>query len=220
MDGVCRPLGQFPEGGILLQRQNTHILFGFSGKGHGLAVVLTIPGFYPGEDMVADYVASIVGQLGGSTFQVREVVLNVILELVEDRRETFVECLTDLGVSIIDRKMAEQVAFEIINGVQADKVDPNGVMEVFEVYLETEITCISSPGDNISFAGIQIRIQSGYEFSWKLGTESFNRNEILLFTFCELLIVGTKEISQIRNHAFTHHEVSNFFDRFHINQSF
>ena len=126
MDGVCRPLGQFPEGGILLQRQNTHILFGFSGKGHGLAVVLTIPGFYPGEDMVADYVASIVGQLGGSTFQVREVVLNVILELIEDRRETFVECLTDLGVSIVDRKMAEQVTFEIINGVQADKVDPNG----------------------------------------------------------------------------------------------
>ena len=86
MDGVCRPLGQFTEGGILLQRQNTHILFGFSGKGHGLAVVLTIPGFYPGEDMVADYVASIVGQLGGSTFQVREVVLDVILELIEGRR--------------------------------------------------------------------------------------------------------------------------------------
>lgn len=33
-------------------------------------------------------------------------------------------------------------------------------------------------------------------------------------------IVGTKEISQIRNHAFTHHEASNFFDRFHNNQSF
>ena len=45
--------------------------------------------------MVADYVAGIVGQLGGSTFQVREVVLNVILELIEGRRETFVECLTD-----------------------------------------------------------------------------------------------------------------------------
>lgn len=72
------------------------------------------------------------------------------------------------------------------------KVDPNGVMEVFEVYPETEITRISSPGDNISFAGIQIRIQGGYEFSWKLGTESFNRSEILLFAFCELCIVGTK----------------------------
>lgn len=47
--------------------------------------------------MVPDYVAGIVGQLGGSTFQVREVVLNVILELIEGRRETFVECLTELG---------------------------------------------------------------------------------------------------------------------------
>lgn len=183
-------------------------------------MVFTIPGFHPGEDVVTDYVAGIVGQLGGSTFQVREVVLNVILELIEDRRETFVECLTDLGVSIVDRKMAEQVTFEIINGVQADKVDPNGVMEVFEVYLETEITCISSLGDNISFAGIQIRIQSGHKFNWQLGTEGFNGSEIFLFTFCELLIVGTKKISQIRNNAFTHHEVSNFIDRFHINQSF
>ena len=70
-----------------------------------------------------------------------------------------------LVVSIVDREMAEQVSFEIINGVQADKVDPNGVMEVFEVYPETEITRISSPGDNISFAGIQIRIQSGHKFN-------------------------------------------------------
>ena len=183
-------------------------------------MVFTIPGFHPGEDVVTDYVADIVGQLGGSTFQVREVVLNVILELIEDRRETFVECLTDLGVSIVDRKMAEQVTFEIINGVQADKVDPNGVMEVFEVYPETEITCISSLGDNISFAGIQIRIQSGYEFSWKLGTEGFNRSEILLFAFCELCVIGAKEIGQVCNYAFTHHEVFNFCDRFHINQSF
>ena len=165
MDGVCRPLGQFPEGGILLQWQYAHILFGLGGKGHSLAVVLMVPGFNPGEDMVADYVAGIVGQLGGSTFQVREVVLNVILELLKGRRETFVECFTNLDVAIIDREMAEQMAFEIINGVQADKVDPNGVMEVFEVYPETEITGISSPGDNISFAGIQIRIQSGHKFN-------------------------------------------------------
>ena len=97
--------------------------------------------------MVTDYVAGIVGQLGGSTFQVREVVLNVILELLKGRRETFVECLTDLGVSIVDRKMAEQVTFEIINGVQADKVDPNGVMEVFDVYPETEITITHKSND-------------------------------------------------------------------------
>ena len=165
MDGVCRPLGQFPEGGILLQWQYAHILFGLGGKGHSLAVVLMVPGFNPGEDMVADYVAGIVGQLGGSTFQVREVVLNVILELIEDRRETFVECLTDLGVPIVDREMAEQVVFEIINSVQPDKVDPNGVMEVFKVYTETEITGISHPGDNIRFAGGQVFVQSGHKFS-------------------------------------------------------
>ena len=130
-----------------LQWQNPHILFGFGGKGHGLTVVLTIPGFHPGESVVPDYVAGIVGQLGGSTFQVREVVLNVILELIEGRRETFVECFTNLGIPIVDRKMAEQVSFEIINGVQADKVDPNGVMEVFEVYPETEITITQKSND-------------------------------------------------------------------------
>ena len=108
----------------MLTAADTPYTFGLRYEGHGLTVVLAIPGFHPGEDMVADYVAGIVGQLGASTFQVREVVLNVILELVEDRRETFVECLTDLGVSIVDRKMAEQVTFEIINGVQADKVVP------------------------------------------------------------------------------------------------
>ena len=52
-----------------------------------------------------------------------------------------------LGVSIVDREMAEQVAFEILNGVQADKVDPNGVMEVFEVYPETEITITQKSND-------------------------------------------------------------------------
>ena len=117
MDGVCPPLGQFPEGGILLQRQNTHILFGFSGKGHGLAVVLTIPGFHPRENMVADYVASIVSQFGTSAFHVGKVVLDVILELLKCRREAFAEALTNLGIAIIDREMAEQVVFEIINCV-------------------------------------------------------------------------------------------------------
>ena len=117
-----------------------------------------IPGFNPGEDMVADYVAGIVGQLGGSTFQVREVVLNVILELIEGRRETFVECFMNLGVSIVDREMAEQVAFEILNGVQADKVDPNGVMEVFEVYPETEITITQKSNDNPKIKRLPINL--------------------------------------------------------------
>ena len=108
--------------------------------------------------MVADYVAGIVGQLGGSTFQVREVVLNVILELIEGRRETFVECFMNLGVSIVDREMAEQVAFEILNGVQADKVDPNGVMEVFEVYPETEITITQKSNDNPKIKRLPINL--------------------------------------------------------------
>ena len=54
-------------------------------------MVFTIPGFHPGENVVPDYVAGIVGQLGGSTFQVREVVFNVILELIIGLRETFTE---------------------------------------------------------------------------------------------------------------------------------
>jgi len=140
-----------------LQRQNTHIFFGLRSEGQGLAVVLTIPGFYPGEDMVADYVSGIVSQLGASAFHVREVVLNVILERLKCRREAFVEGLTNLGVAIIDREMAEQMVFEIINSVQPDKVDPNGVMEVFKVYTETEITGISHPGENIRFAGCNLR---------------------------------------------------------------
>ena len=107
MDGVCRPLGLFPEGGILLQRQITHKFLRLCCKGQRLTVVLTIPRFHPGEDMVADYVASIVGQFGTSTFHVREVVLNVILKRLKGRREAFVEGLTNLGVAIIDREMAE-----------------------------------------------------------------------------------------------------------------
>lgn len=220
MDGVCRPLGQFPEGGILLQRQNTHILFGFNGKGHSLAVVLTIPGFYPGEDKVASYVASIMGQLGTSTFLVCEVILDIVLECLEGHGEVFAEVLTNLGIVIIDREMAKQMVFEIVDGVEMDEVNPDGMMEVFKVYTETEITSISHPGDNIRFAGGQVFVQSGHKFSWQLGAEGFNRSEILLFAFCELLIIGTKEIGQVGDNTFTYHEVFNFFDSFHINQSF
>ena len=64
-------------------------------------------------------------------------------------------------------------------------------------------------------------------FSESFGTKSFNinvedRQECMeaIFAFCELLIVGTKEIGQVSNYAFTHHDVFNFFDSFHINQSF
>ena len=61
--------------------------------------------------MVADYVASVVGQFGAGTFQVREVILDVVLERLKGHREAFVEGLTNLGVVIIDREMAEQVVF-------------------------------------------------------------------------------------------------------------
>lgn len=64
--------------------------------------------------MVADYVASIVGQLGSGTFQVYEVVLNIVLERLKGRREAFVEGLTNLGIAIIDREMAEQVVLQAI----------------------------------------------------------------------------------------------------------
>ena len=60
-------------------------------------MVFTIPGFHPGEDVVTDYVAGIVGQLGSSAFHVREVVLDIILELHKGRGEAFVKCLTKLG---------------------------------------------------------------------------------------------------------------------------
>ena len=60
-------------------------------------MVFTIPGFHPGEDKVADYVAGIVGQFGASAFHVREIVLNVIVELLKGHRETFAKRLTKLG---------------------------------------------------------------------------------------------------------------------------
>lgn len=75
-------------------------------------------------------------------------------------------------------------------------------------------------GHFIRFTGSQIFIQSRCKFGWQFGAEGFNRSEILLFTFCELPIVGTKEIGQVCNYTFTHHEVFDFFESFHINQSF
>lgn len=171
-------------------------------------------------DMVADYVASIVSQFGSSAFHEREVVLDVILELLKGRREAFVECLANLGITIIDREMAEQVVFEVINGVQPDKVYPDGVMEILKVYTETKIARISHSRDYIGFAGRQILIQSGDKLRRQFGAEHFNRYEVFLFTFGELFVVGAKEIGQVCNYTFTHHEVFDFFESFHIIQSF
>ena len=133
MDGVCRPLGKIPEGGIPLPWQNTHIFFGLRSKGHGLAVVLTIPGFYPGENMVADYVSGIVSQFGAGTFKAGEVVSDVVLKALEGLWQAFVECLMNLSVVVIDRKMAKQMIFKVIDGVQPDEVDPDRMMEILKV---------------------------------------------------------------------------------------
>ena len=63
---------------------------------------------------------------------------NVIkLKALEAFWQTFVESLTNLAVSVIDREMAEQMVLEIVDGVQSDEVDPNRVMEVFKVYAES-----------------------------------------------------------------------------------
>ena len=104
--------------------------------------------------------------------------------------------------------------------VQPDEVDPDGVMEILKVYTETKITRIGHSRDYIGFAGLQILIQSGSKLRWQFGAECFNRYEVLLFAFCELLIVGTKEIGQVCNYTFAYHEVFDFFESFHINQSF
>ena len=61
--------------------------------------------------MVGDYVTSIVSQLGASAFEVREIVLNAVLEALEAFWQAFIECLTNLTVSVIDREMTEQMVF-------------------------------------------------------------------------------------------------------------
>ena len=54
--------------------------------------------------------------------------------------------------------MAEQVVFEVINGVLPDKVDPDGVMEILKAYTETKIDRIGHSRDYIGFTGRQIRM--------------------------------------------------------------
>lgn len=83
---------------IRLQWQIPHIFLSLCSKGHGLTIVLTIPGLHLEEDIVADYVANIVGQFGTSAFHVAEVVLDVIVELLKGCREAFVESVTNLAL--------------------------------------------------------------------------------------------------------------------------
>ena len=119
-----------------LQWQNPHILFGFGGEGQRLTVVLSISRLYPGEDVVCDDVPGVVSQFGASTFKVGEVVSDVVLKALEGLWQAFVECVMNLNIVVIDRKMAKQMLFEVIDGVQPDEVDPNRVMEILKVYTE------------------------------------------------------------------------------------
>ena len=86
--------------------------------------------------MVANYVSRIVGQLGASTFQMCKVVPNVIVEPLKGLWEAFGEGIMDMGVVIVRRKMAEQMVFAVVDGVQVNEVDANGVMEILKVDTE------------------------------------------------------------------------------------
>ena len=102
-----------------------------------MTVVLTISRLYPGKDVVCNDITSIVSQLGASAFQVREIVLDAVLMALEAFWQAFIECLTNLAVPVIDREMAEQMVFEVVDGIQPNKVDSNRVMEIFKVNTET-----------------------------------------------------------------------------------
>ena len=86
--------------------------------------------------MVCDDVTGVVSQFGASTFKVGEVVSDVVLKALEGLWQAFVECVMNLNIVVIDRKMAKQMLFEVIDGVQPDEVNPNRVMEILKVYTE------------------------------------------------------------------------------------
>ena len=86
--------------------------------------------------MVCDDVTGVVSQFGASTFKVGEVVSDVVLKAQEGLWQAFVECVMNLNVVVIDRKMAKQMLFEVIDGIQPDEVDPDRMMEILKVYTE------------------------------------------------------------------------------------
>ena len=61
--------------------------------------------------MVCDNVTGVVSQFGASTFKVGEVVSDVVLKALEGLWQAFVECVMNLSVVVIDRKMAKQMVF-------------------------------------------------------------------------------------------------------------
>jgi len=87
--------------------------------------------------VVCDDVTGIVSQFRASAFKVSEVVSDVVLKAQEGLWQAFMECVMNLSVVVIDRKMAKQMLFEVINGVQPDEVDPDGMVEILKVYTET-----------------------------------------------------------------------------------
>ena len=78
-----------------------------------------------------------MSKLWSGAFEVREIVLNAVLEALEAFWQAFIECLTNLTVSVIDREMTEQMVFKVVDGVQPDKVDADGMVEIFEINTET-----------------------------------------------------------------------------------
>jgi len=203
-----------------LQRKEPHIPFGLSGEGGGLGVVGPVARFNPGEKVVADDVSSVMGQFGTGAFHMREVIPDVIVELLEGIWEAFVECVMNLGVVIIDRKMAEQMVLEVINRIKPNKVNPDGMVEILKVYPEAQIAGIDNIRNHIGFVCGKILVQDRRMVIRKLGSERFNGYQIPFFTFCELSVVGAKKIGQIGDHAFARHQIHNAFYRFHKNQSF
>ena len=76
-----------------------------------------------------------MSKLWSGAFEVREIVLNAVLEVLEAFWQAFIECLTNLTVSVIDREMTEQMVFKVVDGVQPDKVDADGMIVNANIYL-------------------------------------------------------------------------------------
>jgi len=143
-----------------------------------------------------------------------------VLKLLEVFWQVFVESVLNLRVPVIDREMAEQVVFEIVDGIEADEVDANGVMEMLQIHTKSKVTRICNNRNNIRLPGRYVLIQCGVLLCWKFGTELFNGRVILLFALSKVWIISSEQVCQIGYDTFSNHEVYDLFYRFHINQSF
>ena len=84
-------------GAIILERQIPHIFLGLGSERQRLAIVLTISGFYPGENVVCNDITGIMSKLWARAFEVREVVQNVVQKLQKAFWQVFAECVTLFG---------------------------------------------------------------------------------------------------------------------------